>query len=119
MTEFFTIVLNKNKDSWFIKFSNKKGQPTKEIFKELKDAEKWIENNYPYNWIDHQIGDSEGHLMLFEDWASDVKCGGFIDYDGWGNVLDKEFNTLKDMYSPSNYKGRRPRNARYVLWFNR
>jgi hypothetical protein len=48
-----------------------------------------------------------------------VKSGSFIDYDGYGDLLDKDYNFLNKTYYPSKYKGRTPKNAKYILWYNK
>jgi hypothetical protein len=115
-TEYFTLSLRK--DGWHIKIENR-NRYAKEIFEQLDEAENWVKKNYPDNWISHEIKKSIGHLMTFKKWKEGVKTKCFIDDDGWGDLLDENYNTIREGYSPSDYRGLKPRKAKYILWYNR
>ena len=114
----FFVAIKKN-NCWEIKFEGKREKPTDETFSSYESAVEWINKNYSENWIDCEIDRYQGHLMTFEEWAEDVKSGSFIDYDGYGDLLDKDYSFLNKTYYPSKYKGRTPKNAKYILWYNK
>lgn len=116
-TRFFVIV--KNDDTWRIKFEREEGIPTEEVFSSYESASEWIKSHYSRSWIDCEIDGHQGHFLDFDAWVEDVKNGSFIDYDGYGDLLDKDYNFLNKTYYPSKYKGKTPKNAKYILWYNK
>ena len=68
--------------------------------------------------INAQIG--YGLVFVIEDFIEDVRAGGFIDYDGQGEALDKDGNRMG--YISCNVRdlqGWQKKGARYVAWFNK
>jgi hypothetical protein len=60
-----------------------------------------------------------GYLMPLQEWKDCVKCGGFIDYDGYGE-LATETQTSNMMISPSEMKNYNfPEWATHIMWYNR
>jgi hypothetical protein len=118
VVEYFVIEIRKDL-TCTINYMYKQGSPTKKVFSCNEEAEAWIEDNYPDNWIDHKINGDIGSLMLFEFWVKCVDGGGFTDDDGYGDILDEKYNIIKRRYYPSNYEGEKPKNAKYILWYNR
>jgi restriction endonuclease S subunit len=62
---------------------------------------------------------SYGHVMSLEDFIENVKSGGFIDYDGYGNYIrdGKESNI---MILPSDVKHDMVRkDFDNIIWYNR
>ena len=60
-------------------------------------------------------------LMTIEDWQENCKMGGFIDYDGYGVLLEYrhgEYYPLDESCHPSEYEMVNPK-ATHVDWFNR
>lgn len=113
---------------------------TKQPFSTYTEAEDFIReyhNNlkrvkYTWDrpWIDHQVRTgkwaSKGHLMTLKEWKQNCNNGGFIDYDGFEEMLDGNFKTVEigdwTHISPSHYtksKKTIPQNVEYILWFNR
>lgn len=60
-----------------------------------------------------------GHEMSIEDFIDNVKCGGFIDYDGYGIYLKDDKETGIEIY-PSDIKYNCIRKEfDRIIWFNR
>jgi hypothetical protein len=60
-----------------------------------------------------------GDLIPLQEWIDCVKCGGFIDYDGYGE-LATETQTSNIMISPSEYKNYDfPDWVTHIMWYNR
>jgi len=99
----------------------------------IEEAEQWIEeNDKDRPWIDHKIDGHTGHLMTLEEWKECCDDGGFIDYDGFGDAVDKNYKIIDmgkvddffdEMISPSDYADRGgekiPLDTKYILWYNR
>ncbi len=60
-----------------------------------------------------------GSLMTIEQWLDCVKCGGFIDYDGFGNYAFKEKMSDKEVRPSDVKKGKIDKTFTHVVWFNR
>ena len=62
-----------------------------------------------------------GCKMTLQIWISNVECGGFIDYDGIGQLAtDTEMSNI--YISPSEFLKKEvvpPEWATHVIWFNR
>lgn len=90
-----------------------------------EEAEEWIrEVDTTDPWIDHKIQGYFGHLMLLKEWEEDCDHGVFIDYDGYGDLVDSHYNIITEFQSvcPSDYTDRKiqyPPEAKYILWYNR
>lgn len=106
------------KDKGLFKLYKEFSKQAKKILKadNLWDAIEEAEKLYPDAWIECRIGDSTGHLMKWEDYKASVGYGGFTDYDGYGYAYDKDFNFIKNV-RPS--LKNTPKEAAFVLWFNR
>ena len=74
-----------------------------------------VENMENAIWSD--ISDY-GDLMTLDDFQEMVDCGGFIDYDGYGNYVlnGKESNFIT---WPSKFKINRDNRFTHIIWFNR
>jgi len=60
-----------------------------------------------------------GHIMSLEDFIDNVKCGGFIDYDGYGNYV-KDGKTTDINIHPSDVKhGAIRKDFDTIVWYNR
>ncbi len=60
-----------------------------------------------------------GNVMSLEDFIDNVKCGGFIDYDGFGNyVIDNKMTDIEIYPSDIKYKAIR-KEFDTIIWFNR
>jgi hypothetical protein len=60
-----------------------------------------------------------GDLMTWEDFVDNVECGGFIDYDGYGE-LAMATQVSNVTICPSDVEGFvRPDWATHVLWYNK
>lgn len=76
---------------------------------------------YCWDWGRKGTGDRFAHLMTIEAWKDSVKSGGFIDYDGYGQLLqfrDGDYYPLNYEISPSQAK-KAPKEATHIDWFNR
>lgn len=58
-----------------------------------------------------------GNLMTVEEWKENVKSGGFIDYDGYGNAVKDNMMTERTFY-PSQ-KHLVPKDTTHIMWYNR
>lgn len=136
---FYEVEFNKKENGWVAK---KQGTgykytrvPNSPSFPTIEEAEKWINENdkdgYP-PWIDHKIGNSVGHLMALQEWKECCDDGGFIDYDGYGDPIDENYQKIDmgkvddffdEVISPSDYThldgAKIPENTVYILWYNR
>lgn len=140
--KFYEIEFSKKHKAWIAKYRTSTYKylkvPKSPSFENIESAEKWIKDNYEQKTkydrpcIDHKIGRFHGHLMTLEDWKEDCNSGGFIDYDGHGNLIDENYNFVESpdngndffKYSicPSDYTENRyeiPSNVKYILWYNR
>jgi hypothetical protein len=115
-TVFLVLVLKE--DGWHVKYDCKKETPTKNIFPTLNEAQNWVNEHFPENCMNCEINGYQGFLLPFDEWVRDVHNGGFIDYDGYGDVLDKDFKIIRAFYYPSDYDIK-PEGAEYVLWYNK
>lgn len=62
---------------------------------------------------------SYGDMMTWDEFVGAVKCGGFIDYDGHGDLATSKTVSNKHI-KPSQVAGfRRPKWATHVCWYNR
>jgi len=60
-----------------------------------------------------------GYLIPLQEWIECVQCGGFIDYDGYGE-LATETQTSNITISPSEMKRYNfPEWATHIMWYNR
>lgn len=60
-----------------------------------------------------------GDVMSLKDFIENVKCGGFIDYDGSGNyVKDGKMSNI-DVYPSDVSKGRLRKEFDTIIWFNK
>lgn len=65
-----------------------------------------------------------GDLLTIEEWESMVRCGAFIDYDGYGRFCDSTGTREdKDDLYPSEYGSPdyldRKAHWTHVMWYNR
>lgn len=62
-----------------------------------------------------------GDCFLISDFIKCVKSGSFTNYDGFGIFIDKEGNEIHTILNVDYYwvKNNQPKNAKYVLWFNK
>lgn len=97
-------------------------------FPTIEETEEWIRDNYESEhsfdrpWIDHTIEGYTGHLMTLGEWKENCDMGGFIDYDGHGDLVTADYKLTGEETWPSQYtKNNReyPAEAKYILWFNR
>lgn len=58
-------------------------------------------------------------LMTREEFLSIVKCGGFIDYDGYGHLSDGFYESGVSISPSQVNKINWPAWATHVVWFNR
>jgi hypothetical protein len=79
-----------------------------ETFKELFSKPK-------LKFKDIEIGDC---CMKMEEWISDVKAGGYIDDDGWGNLATST-KVSNRSFSPSDVGNEIPEWATHIVWYNR
>jgi len=112
--------------------------PNSPSFKSIEDAEKWINENYESKYsfdrpcINHKIDGYSGHLIPLGEWKECCDGGGFIDYDGYGNAVDENYNIIEISDSldyegnhifPSDYTNlggaKIPLETKYILWYNR
>ena len=62
-----------------------------------------------------------GEKMTLQAWINDVECGGFIDYDGFGQLATNTEMSNIEIY-PSEFLKKEvvpPEWATHVIWFNR
>jgi len=60
-----------------------------------------------------------GDLMTAEEYKDNVECGGFIDYDGYGNYSDGKLIYPKEgKVYPSEIKKFKKKYT-HVVWYNR
>lgn len=102
--------------------------PNSLAFAKIEEAAAWIRETYvaktTYDtpWIDHVIDGYQGHLMTLEDWKESCDDGGFIDYDGYGDLVTEDYTLLGETTRPSAHTKRKrdyPPEAKYILWYNR
>lgn len=137
---FYQVEYSKKDSGWVAKkqgtdykYTRVRNSPS---FSTIEEAEEWINENdkggFQLPWIDHKIGTSSGHLMPLQEWKECCDDGGFIDYDGYGDPIDENYQKidmgkvndfLDDVISPSDYTHRGgmkiPENTKYILWYNR
>jgi hypothetical protein len=131
------------KEGWVPKYRNNQynyiRMPKSPTFSTIEEAEEYIRENFipqremDQPWIDHKLDKwASGHLMSLESWKENCDFGGFIDYDGYGNAVDENYNIIEMSDSldfegnnirPSDYTDRGgkniPANTKYILWYNR
>jgi len=71
----------------------------------------------PFEWEELP---TYGDLFTIESWLGNVECGGFIDYDGYGNYATKDKMSNKEI-RPSHVKKFPIRDTEFthIVWFNR
>lgn len=86
--------------------------------KDLISAWEYATEKYEKHWIDVEHQGRYGYLMTIEDWKESCDQGGFIDYDGDGDILDDDV-FLEDLrwVSPSDRK--RVTKGTHILWYNK
>jgi hypothetical protein len=113
---------------WSVRKEFSRNRLTQETFPTIEEAESWIRENhkpeYHFDrpWINHVIDGSYGHLMLLDVWKEDCDQGGFIDYDGHGDLVSENYEFIGSSTRPSDhtYKKRNyPIEAKYILWYNK
>jgi hypothetical protein len=124
----YQIEYSKKDNGWITKYETKtykylriSNSPAHSI---IEDAENWIkEYDTDHPWIDHKIDGHTGHLMKLDEWKECCDEGGFIDYDGYGDTIDSEYNLIGNIVKPSDYTklgGKKiPIDTKYILWYNR
>lgn len=62
-----------------------------------------------------------GDCFMISDFIEIVKNGGFTNYDGFGYFIDKKGNKINDIVDVNYYwlEDNIPKNAKYILWFNK
>ena len=60
-----------------------------------------------------------GDVMSLKDFIENVKCGGFIDYDGYGNYVKDGKETDIEIYPSDVKKGNIRKDFDTIIWFNR
>jgi hypothetical protein len=91
-------------------------------FSSIEDATDWCYDNIPDCVVNHKIKDKIGDIISLENWKQDCDLNCFIDYDGYGDLVDENFNLIGITRRPSDYTDKRkdfPENAKYILWYNR
>lgn len=131
MTQFYQIEYSKKNKGWMAKKEGKYYSYRRvwksPIFESIEDAEEWIHTNhkskYKYDqpWIDHKIDGHRGHLMTIKEWKGCCDDGGFIDYDGYGDLVNSDCEVVGKTVSPSDYTEGRVvlDDAKYILWYNK
>jgi hypothetical protein len=64
-------------------------------------------------------GDIDDCLMTLEDFEEDCKQGMFIDYDGVGHPMRNGLIDRHITIRPSDRKTSIPKDAEYIVWYNR
>jgi len=69
------------------------------------------------------LGGHRGDLMSKDLWLESVEGGMFIDYDGYGDVIDENgeyvnYNGISSTIKPSE-ADRWPSEGTHILWYNR
>lgn len=128
MTKYYVIYKeNKDYSGWSVKLEGSKTNFTPEIFETIGLAEKYITENYKSEHkydrprIDHEIAGHTGHLMPLQDWKNECDSGGFIDYDGYGDLITKDYRIVGKTYPSQHTNGKRQYDPeiKYILWYNR
>lgn len=117
--EFVNIILKEG--VWRVRAMGRKKFLTEKVFLHPFHAEFWVRKSYPGSWVSYEINKDSGDLLTLEQWLESVRCGGFIGDDGWGDLLDKDFNVVKRGFSPEDV-GREEIDenvVEWVLWYNR
>jgi len=60
-----------------------------------------------------------GDHMTMQEWLECVECGGFIDYDGWGNYATADKMSDKKLVPSDVKKNNIDESYTHVVWFNR
>ena len=70
------------------------------------------------NW--EPISESGDHMTI-EEWLSGVECGGFIDYDGFGELATKDMVSDVIIYPSDVTEGERVIDPQFthIVWYNR
>lgn len=109
-------------NGWMVRMLHDPEPITDTIFESIATAEDWCFGAYKNCIIDHSIDGYTGDLMSMTEWKESCDCGGFIDYDGYGDLVDSEFKLIGITRRPSDYTKKLrdiPENAEYILWYNR
>ena len=79
----------------------------------------YYKKQYPDKWIDSELPQplGGGYLMTVDDWKEHCEEGFFIDYDGYGYILDKNYICLHN--SRPSARNRVDPKGKFILWFNR
>jgi hypothetical protein len=64
------------------------------------------------------VKESCGDLFTVENWIDNVRSGGFIDYDGFGNYAFENEVSNKEVI-PSDIKGKMDMRFSHIMWYNR
>ena len=109
-------------NGWSVKEQLKEEKIVSTVFDTIEAAENWCRETYKDCWIDHMVDGYSGHLMEINEWKECCDDGGFIDYDGCGDLVDSNYHLLGMTRKPSDYTNNIreiPENAKYILWYNR
>jgi len=60
-----------------------------------------------------------GSVMTLADFIENVKCGGFIDYDGYGHYVKDGKESDIEIYPSDVKKGNIRKDFDTIIWFNR
>lgn len=59
-----------------------------------------------------------GYDVMHRDyWLGSVECGCFIDYDGYGDMLDKDLTKIGRIHPSA--AGKAPKEFEWIIWYNR
>lgn len=142
MSNFYQVEFSKKENGWITKHQNSAYKYVRvsksPAFSTIELAEQWIKDNHKpaYNfdrpWVDHKIDGHSGHLIPLQEWKECCDDGGFIDYDGYGNAVDENYNIIQiadtldyegNHIWPSDYTqldgAKIPVDTKYILWYNR
>lgn len=97
----------------FIKDLDNKARPTRLKLGKLSRARRLIISPVMEEMSDY------GDLMTIHEFENHCKCGGFIDYDGFGRYATETKESNIEIY-PSDVKHKSVRkDFSHVIWFNR
>lgn len=63
--------------------------------------------------------EDEDDVYTIKEFLDLVKCGGFVDYDGYGHPVKNKLADRTIMIQPSNVKKKLPADATHIIWYNR
>lgn len=107
--------LNKpNRD--FYAYENEKNKILGPILTELKSLKRLERFNRRPELSDIP---KYGDRMSLYEFISNVKSGGFIDYDGWGKYIDSDKMTNIEIYPSDIHNGMIRMEFNEIVWFNR